>query len=118
MKIPESVLGFNRNRYTKTLGFRSSVKSGVISDHTNVLRFFTLLAWCDVELDFLALVEGLEAAALNVGKMHEDVITLLTRDESEPLVCIEKLDCSGCHNYSFLYATNQPFRFVRYPQPY
>jgi hypothetical protein len=34
--------------------------------------------------------------------MDEHVITLLTRDETESLFCIEKLHCTLRHGYSYL----------------
>ena len=85
----------------------------VISDHADVLRFLALLAGCHVELDALALVEALVAVALDVGEMNEDVITLLARDETESLVCVEELHCPLCHEYSFLSAADQPVRPAR-----
>ena len=61
------------------------------SDHTNVLSFLTLAAGGDVELDALALVERLEAAALDVGEVDEYVVALLSRNEAEALVSVEEL---------------------------
>jgi len=81
-------------------------------DRANVLRFFALLAGSHVELDMLTLFEALIAIALDVGEMHEDVITLLTRDEAESLFCIEELHCSLCHKYSILKMTKQPMHSV------
>src|ERR1039458_1360674 len=89
-----------------------------ISDHTDVLGFLALLAGCHIEFDLLALVEGLVAVALDVGEMNEDVVTLLARDESESLFCVEELHCSLCHKYSFLRSAGQPVRPARYTQQY
>jgi hypothetical protein len=61
------------------------------SDHTNVLSFLTLAAGGDVELDALALVERLEAAALDVGEVDEHVVALLSRNEAEALLGVEEL---------------------------
>jgi hypothetical protein len=85
-----------------------------ISDRADVLGFFALLAGHSVELDALALFEALVTVALNVGEMYEDVITLLARDESESLFCIEKLHCTLCHEYSILKTTDRPIRFARH----
>jgi hypothetical protein len=49
--------------------------------------------------------------------MDENVITLLARDETESLFCIEKLHCSLCHGYSILEATDRPFQPSRYLDP-
>ena len=67
------------------------------SDDADVLGLFALLAGRRVELDSLTLFEGLVALALDVGKVDEHVVTLLTRDESESLFRIEKLHCALCH---------------------
>ena len=48
------------------------------SDDPDVLRFLTLAAGSDIELDALALVEGPVAPALDVGVMYEHVVTLFT----------------------------------------
>ncbi len=74
-------------------------------DDANVLGFFALLAGNGVELDALTLFKVLVTITLNVGEMDENVITLLTRDESESLVRIEKLHCTLCHENSILRAT-------------
>jgi hypothetical protein len=88
------------------------------SDSANVLRFLALLTGHYVELDALTFVEALIAIALDVGEMYEHVITLLTRDETESLFCIEKLHCSLCHDYSLLRAAGQPVRPTRYKELY
>lgn len=79
----------------------------MISDHTDILGFFALLARDHVELDVLTLVEVLVAITLDAGEMNENVITLLARDEAEALFCIEKLNCTLCHGNSILRATDQ-----------
>src|SRR5664280_1041916 len=89
-----------------------------VSDRANVQRFLALLTGRDVELDELALFETLVAIALNVGEMYKHVITLLARDEAESLFCIEKLHCTLCHEYSILWATDQPIRSARYHRLY
>jgi hypothetical protein len=85
----------------------------VISDHADVLRFLALLTRCDVELDVLTLVQALEAVALNIGEVNEDVVTLLPRDETETFFCVEELYCALCHGDSFLGAADQPLRPAR-----
>ena len=97
---------------------RGSWERQSISDYADVLRFLALLAGYSVELDALALFEALVAVALDVGEMDENVITLLARDETESLFCIEKLHCSLCHEYSILRTTDRPIRSVRYKRLY
>ena len=46
------------------------------SDHTDVLGFLALAAGGHVELDALALVEGLVAGGLDVGVMDEHVVAV------------------------------------------
>ena len=72
------------------------------SDHADVLGLRALPAGRNVELDALTLFEGLVTVALDVRKVNEDVIFLFTRDEAEALVCVEELDGTLCHEYSFL----------------
>src|SRR5882762_7960323 len=64
---------------------RFSSCGGVASDYANVLRFLTFAAGGHVELNVLALFEGLVAAALDVGEVDENVVTLLPRNEAEAL---------------------------------
>ena len=56
------------------------------SDDPNVLRFLALSAGSDVELDPLAFLERPVTTALDVGVMYENVLTLLSGDESEALL--------------------------------
>src|SRR5436305_8602012 len=67
------------------------------SDDANVLRLLTLAALCNVELDALALVEGLVSVTLNCGEVNEHVVTLLAGDEAVTLFSIEELDRALCH---------------------
>jgi len=94
-------------------GLRGSKESRVASDYADVLGFLALLAGRGVELDALTLFEALVALALDVGEMDKHVITLLARDESESLFCIEKLHCACCHEYSILKAAHQPIWSAR-----
>jgi hypothetical protein len=60
------------------------------------LRAFCALA--DLELDSLILLEGAEAAALDLGVMNEDVIrTAIGGDEAEALFAVEPFHSSLCH---------------------
>jgi hypothetical protein len=59
------------------------------SDDPDVLGFLALPTGGDVELDTLALFEGLVARPLDVGEMDEDVIGPFTRDEAEALLSVE-----------------------------
>jgi len=61
----------------------------------NVLCFFSLAAGSDVELDVLTLAERLVSVSLDIRIMDEYVIALLTRDEAEALLGIEKLYSSS-----------------------
>src|ERR1700753_155492 len=83
------------------------------SDHADVLCFLALSTRSDVELDALTFVEALVALALDVGEVHENVVALFARDESETLFGIEELDCALCHEYSFLSTADQPIRPAR-----
>src|ERR1700760_99784 len=67
------------------------------SDDPDVLRFFTLAARRDIELDALTLIQGLVTVSLDVGEVDEDILALLPTDEAETLLGIEKLDCSCNH---------------------
>ena len=68
------------------------------SDHANVLGFLTLAAGGDVELDALALVKRLVAAALDVGEVDEHVVALLSRNEAEALLGVEELHGTCGHS--------------------
>ena len=67
-----------------------------VSDDSDVLGFFALATRRSVELDLLALFERLVAAALDVGVVDEDVVLLLTCDETEALFSIEELHSACC----------------------
>ena len=66
------------------------------SDDANVLGFLTLATGSYIELDALALAEGLEAIALDVGVVDKHVIALVAGDEAEPLLRVEELDGTDC----------------------
>ena len=67
-----------------------------VSDDPNVLSLFTLATGGHVELDALTLFKRLVSRALDVGVVHEDVFTLLTRDEAEALLGVEELHGTCC----------------------
>lgn len=79
--------------------FQSEVRLGSNSDGANVLSLGALLALSDLELDLLALVEGLVAAALDLRVVNEHIrsATFLL-DESEALFTVEPLDTALSHN--------------------
>jgi hypothetical protein len=74
---------------------RSIGTSGVLK-RTDVLRFLAFTSGSDIELDMLALVQGLVASALNVRVVDEDVVALLSRDETEALLGVEELHGTRC----------------------
>src|SRR5437879_2395280 len=69
-----------------------------VSDDADVLRFLALLAGSDVELDLLALVKRLVAAALDVGVMDEYVVAFGAGDEAEALFRVEEFHSACCHD--------------------
>src|SRR5437588_8661227 len=85
------------NRVTGSRQHPSGWRLRCASDHPNVLRFLTLLAGCDIELDALALVQGLIAVALNIREVDEHILALLTGDETVTLVGVEELHGALCH---------------------
>src|SRR5450756_864854 len=46
----------------------------------------------------LTLVEALEALALDLGEVHEQIVATLTLDEAVTLVRVEPLDLAFCHS--------------------
>jgi hypothetical protein len=74
------------------------------SDDPDVLGFFALATGSNVELDVLALIEGLVTGALDVGVVHENVISSSAGDEAEALLSVEELDgaCSQFILFSYL----------------
>src|SRR5690349_16073504 len=67
------------------------------SDHPDVLGLLALAARGHVELDLLALLEGLVAVALDVRVVDEDVVRTLAGDEAVALLVVEELDGTGSH---------------------
>ena len=63
-----------------------------------------ILARGDLELDGLALVEGLEAVHLDLAVMDEQIVAVLARDEAVALVGVEPLNSTLCHDVPFFLA--------------
>ena len=74
---------------------RSIETSGVLK-RTDVLRFLAFTSGSDIELHMLALVQRLVASTLNIRVVDEDVVALLSRDETEALLGVEELHCTRC----------------------
>src|SRR5512134_105264 len=75
------------------------------SERANVGRFEALAALGDFELHGLAFDELLEARTGNVGEVHEQVVAVLSLDESESLLVVEELDDTCCHlNFTSVFA--------------
>ncbi len=72
-------------------------------DGFDVVRFDTLAALTEFELDLLARNESAAPGAFDVGEVNEHILLALARDESETLLVIEELDGTGWHDYSFLF---------------
>ena len=72
-------------------------------DDFDFVRFDTLAALTEFELDLLARNESAAPGAFDVGEVNEHILLALARDESETLLVIEELDGTGWHDYSFLF---------------
>src|SRR5689334_5515217 len=78
------------------------------SDGLDPLGLRTLGALADLELDALALIEGLEPRALNLRVVHEDVGAIaVLLDEAEALLAVEPLHTAACHCTISLWPLNQ-----------
>src|ERR1700682_4895227 len=67
-------------------------------DRLNVLSLPALRAFGHVELHRLPFLQALEAACLNGGEMHENILASLTADKAIAFCVIEPLYCSlFCH---------------------
>ena len=75
--------------------------------NADVLRFLALPARGNVELDLLPLLQGAVPGALDVGKMDENVVSLVTGDEPVTLLRIEKLDSSRSQTLALLPYSNE-----------
>src|SRR5215207_180539 len=76
-----------------------SAEAGVSSsdDALDVRGVQSLISGLDLELDFLALGEGLEAIHLDRGEMHEHVLAALLLNEAVALGVIEPLHLPSGH---------------------
>src|SRR5690554_156125 len=69
-----------------------------LADDLDVGSLEAFLALGDVEGDLLAVLQGLEAVSLDLGKMSEQVVTVVVRrNEAEALGVVEPLDSTGSH---------------------
>ncbi len=100
--LGDSLARAARTRRKQTFGIGWSVRAPESavrrvprsSDGANVQGFGALASGADLELDRLALFEGLVALARDVGEVDEDVFLSLTRDEAVALLVVEELDGS------------------------
>jgi hypothetical protein len=70
----------------------------IASDHADLGRLRALGARSDNELNPLTFLQCLEAGALDLGKMSEQILSaVLGGDETEAFGFIEPLDCTLCH---------------------
>src|SRR3954469_16058001 len=87
-----------RRSRRRTGGF-VRVTRGTGSDDADVLRLFTLATGSGVELDALAIFEGLVPIGLDCREVHEHVFTRVTRDEAETLFGVEELYGALLHRF-------------------
>jgi hypothetical protein len=66
-------------------------------DSLNVLSLPALGALGHFELHCLPLLQAAEAACLNCGEVHEDILARLTADEAVALGVVKPLYCSLFH---------------------
>ena len=73
------------------------LRSGQL-DSLDVLSLPALRAFGHVELHGLAFLQAAEAARLNRGEMHENVLAILTADKAIAFGVVKPLHCSlFCH---------------------
>jgi hypothetical protein len=70
---------------------------GCCLDRLNVLSLPTLLTLGYVELHFLPFLQAAEAARLNSGEVHEDIISRFAANEAVAFGVVEPLNCSLFH---------------------
>jgi hypothetical protein len=63
----------------------------------DVLCLPALGAFDHVKLHLLTFLEAAESAGLDSGEMHEDILAILTADESIALSVVKPLHCSCFH---------------------
>jgi len=85
---------FGRRRWGSYVIGKNSTTS--ILPHACSLRALGTLG--DLKLHSITFVERLEAFALNVAVMYEDIRTVIGRDETVPFSCVEPFYCPGCHS--------------------
>src|SRR5512133_3231620 len=68
------------------------------SDRADVLCFLALLAWADVELDALALLQSAVAGGLDCRVVDEHVVAVFALDEAVALLGVEPLHSSCRHS--------------------
>jgi len=59
-----------------------------------------VLAGRDLECHSLTFIKGLEALALDLAVVDEDIVSVFVRDETITLVSVEPLDSTFSHSYS------------------
>src|SRR5215203_5420876 len=78
-------------------------------DGTNLRGLLALRSILCLELHLLVLLQGLEAAALDLGEVREEVLTTAIRlDEAKALGVVEPLDRTRAHCHSFSPKTRNP----------
>src|ERR1700683_5622366 len=83
-------------------------------ERSDVASLWSLGTLGALELDVLVLFEAAEAAAVDLGVVHEDVRAFRARDEAEALLGVEPLHSSLCHLIS---PCKIPVRSVRIRWP-
>jgi hypothetical protein len=79
---------------------RSALRGGAKLLGPNSLDVLSLKAFVaryDIEVDFLAFVEGFEAGSHDGRVVNEDVLTGVLGNEAESLLVIEPLDFAASH---------------------
>ena len=83
--------------------------NGAAIERDDVLSLRALLSLADLELHLLTFLELAEPAALDRGEVHEAIFsTIIRRDETVTLLCVEPLDypCRAHRALSFSVAVN------------
>src|SRR5215471_9018191 len=94
---PDQETSKNIKGRPKSLPFM--VKTGILCvlERLNVRSLPTLRPLNDVELNGLTFLQTLKAIGVNGGVVHEDIFTILARDEPEPFCVVKPLHCSLFH---------------------
>jgi len=64
---------------------------------SHVLCLKAFWTFCQIELNLLTFLKAAEAAGLNGGEMHEDIVAALTTDEAEAFCVVKPLHYSCFH---------------------